>query len=389
MAIELLVQLGPKEVPRTQRFEEPIITIGRDPTSTLRFEMGTDLEVSTRHAEIREQDGAYIIVDKESTNGTWVNGARVRGMRALSPGDVVNLGRSGPELRVVSVGGAVWHPTVKSKVRLPPVHSHPTWRPHRTREWLVRLIETRTRSLKLAVGAAFAGVLVLALVGSFYVRTLPAEDPDVWREVTTPAIRKANDDAVVLIETVIPVPTCHRGCEGTGFAITPDGLIVTNRHVVIQRGVRATRIRVKFANTRGWIPASLVRAAGETVDLALIRVDQPGRYPAVVGVSANGPDLPVGSAVMTIGFPLGTALRMEGTGASTIAKTTVSTGSIGKVLDDVFQIDVSADHGSSGSPVFDRHGHAIGVVSGGARNATDKIVYVVPSTLIWELKKAS
>jgi S1-C subfamily serine protease len=145
---------------------------------------------------------------------------------------------------------------------------------------------------------------------------------------------------------------------------------------------------VKFANTGAWIRASLVRTASDPdVDLALIQVDAPGRYPAVVGVSAHGPDLPIGSAVLMIGFPAGTRLKMEGTGARTIAKTTVTTGSIGKVLDDVFQIDAFADHGSSGSPVFDRHGHAIGVVSGGARHDTDKIVYVVPAIRIWELKQ--
>lgn len=391
MAIELFIKSGPDDDSRTARFEEPIVTIGRDPSSSVRFDMGADLEVSTRHAEIRERkDGAYIIVDNDSTNGTWVNGARVRGTRSLNPGDVINLGRRGPELRVVSLGDEVWHQTVESKVRLPPVHLQPSWRPHRTKEWLVGVVETRTRTLKLAVAGAVAGILVLGLLGWLYVRTQPGEDQEVWREVTTPAIRKANDDAVVLVETEIPGPSCQRGCEGTGFAITSDGLIVTNRHVVIQRGVRATRIRVKFANTSAWMPASFVAAAsGRDVDLALIRVGAPGPHPAVVGVSAKGPDLPVGSAVLMIGFPLGTALKMEGTGVASVAKTTVTTGSIGKVLADVFQIDAFADHGSSGSPVFDRHGHAIGVVSGGAREDVQRIVYVVPATRIWELRKAA
>ena len=57
----------------------PVSTIGRDPTSVVRFDLADDLEVSTRHAEITEDDeGVYSITDKESTNGTWVNGARVR-----------------------------------------------------------------------------------------------------------------------------------------------------------------------------------------------------------------------------------------------------------------------------------------------------------------------
>jgi S1-C subfamily serine protease len=387
----LLVQSGPNEVPHKRRFEERVVTIGRDPSSSLRFAMATDLNVSTRHAEIQElDDGGFVIVDKKSTNGTWVNGGRVHDVRSLNPGDVINLGRAGPKLRVLSLNDEVWHETVEDRLKLPPLHTQPSWRPHRTRDWIVNAIESRTRTLKFAVAGSVAGVLVLALVGWLYVRTVRAEDPDVWREVTIPAIRKANDDAVVLIETEIPEPNCARGCEGTGFAITPDGLIVTNRHVVIQNGVRATRVRVKFANTGAWIPASLQRVAeNANTDLALLHVDQPGRYPTVVGVSATGPDLPIGSAVMTIGFPLGTRLTMEGSGVGWVAKTTMTTGSIGKMLDNLFQIDVTADHGSSGSPVFDRHGHAIGVVSGGARGDADKIVYVVPSNLIWQLRKGA
>src|SRR6185436_12884627 len=120
---------------------------------------------------------------------------------------------------------------------------------------------------------------------------------------------------------------------------------------------KATAIRLKFANTRQWLRATVVRVSADSaVDLALLQVATPGRYPSVVGVSEDGADLPVGSSVMTIGFPRGTALKMLGTGASQMATTTTTVGSIGKLLSGLIQIDATADHGSSGSPVFDRHG---------------------------------
>jgi S1-C subfamily serine protease len=240
----------------------------------------------------------------------------------------------------------------------------------------------------VAVLAIVIAVLGLGVGGWIYGKTITAEDPQLWSDVTAPSIRLANDDAIVLIESQVPGQRCASGCEGTGFSITPNGLIVTNRHVVMQGGTAANRIRVKFANTNTWLPATFVSAADRAdVDLALIQISRSGQYPSVVGVSETGPDLAVGSSVLTIGFPLGTLLRMEGRGGSAVAKTTVTTGSIGKVLPTVFQIDAFADHGSSGSPVFDRHGHAIGVITAGIEDPSAKIVYVVPSNRIIELWK--
>ena len=51
-----------------------------------------DPEVSRRHAAIRPAEGALEIEDLGSTNGTWVNGAKVEGVRRLMHGDVVRVG---------------------------------------------------------------------------------------------------------------------------------------------------------------------------------------------------------------------------------------------------------------------------------------------------------
>lgn len=365
----------------------PVITIGRDPTSLIRFDMTGDLEVSTRHAEICEEDGSYTIADVGSTNGTWVNGTRLHGPRRLYAGDLARLGRTGPTIRVLAVDDSRWHETIENSIRLPPVNDVSSTGRLNTRQHVVTLVERRTQSFKVALAAIIVAVLALGIGGWIYGRSINTEDPQLWSDVTAPSIRLANDDAIVLIESQIPGQRCAGGCEGTGFAISPAGLIVTNRHVVMQGGTAANRIRVKFANTGAWVPATFVGVAGADVDLALVQISKSGTYPSVVGLSETGPDLAVGSSVLTIGFPLGTLLRMEGRGGNAIAKTTVTTGSIGKVLPTVFQIDAFADHGSSGSPVFDRHGHAIGVITAGIEDPSAKIVYVVPSNRIVELRK--
>jgi S1-C subfamily serine protease len=193
------------------------------------------------------------------------------------------------------------------------------------------------------------------------------------------AVRDANDPGVTLIVSEIE----GRQKEATGFSVSQAGLIVTNRHVVTDSGdARASRILVKFANTRAWHHAHLVKLDDDAnVDLALIQIDESGTYPAVRGI-ARSVDTPVGAAIATIGFPLGTDIPMEGTGNDFAAKTSLTIGTVSKSVSDLLQIDAFASHGSSGSPVVDGHGHVIGVVWGGPPGAAGRIVYAVPADKI-------
>jgi pSer/pThr/pTyr-binding forkhead associated (FHA) protein len=81
-----------------QRLAAEFAVLGRHPSSDLPFDAERDLEVSARHAAVFRQGGGYVIRDLGSTNGTWVNGQRVRSDAALEPGDRIQLGTRGPEL---------------------------------------------------------------------------------------------------------------------------------------------------------------------------------------------------------------------------------------------------------------------------------------------------
>lgn len=74
-------------------------TIGRHPDADLPFDPAGDLDVSVRHAAVFRAGGGWVVRDLGSTNGTWVNGEKVKGDRALLPGDLIRLGRKGPRLR--------------------------------------------------------------------------------------------------------------------------------------------------------------------------------------------------------------------------------------------------------------------------------------------------
>lgn len=72
------------------RFEltEPMIRLGRDSSSSIQLH---DTEVSRHHAEIRRVENDYAISDLGSSNGTFVNGQRVR-QHSLESGDQVQVG---------------------------------------------------------------------------------------------------------------------------------------------------------------------------------------------------------------------------------------------------------------------------------------------------------
>jgi len=74
------------------------------PDSDVNFDPEVDLDASGRHAEIRSENGRYILIDAGSRNGTWLNGQRVK-HAALRTDDEIELGRGGPKLKVRALQG--------------------------------------------------------------------------------------------------------------------------------------------------------------------------------------------------------------------------------------------------------------------------------------------
>jgi S1-C subfamily serine protease len=204
---------------------------------------------------------------------------------------------------------------------------------------------------------------------------------ELQRQITSmdfTAIARANDPAVVLIASEMGGPT---PLEATGFCVSAGGVIVTNRHVVLDSATKSSGIKVKFANSGRWYRAHVAKVTDDpNTDLALLQIDDAGHFP-VVSKLGSTVDTPVGASVATIGYPLGTDLPMDGSAA----KTTTTFGNVSKVVPDLLQIDAFASHGSSGSPVFDAHGHLIGVVWGGPPGAAGRIVFSVPVERLNEL----
>jgi S1-C subfamily serine protease len=95
MRVELRITSGSRAGQR-ELFDKSVISIGRHPLNDLRFDPERDPDASSKHAEIRILGDKATLHDLDSTNGTFVNGQRIAGERALFDGDLMSFGREGP-----------------------------------------------------------------------------------------------------------------------------------------------------------------------------------------------------------------------------------------------------------------------------------------------------
>ena len=160
------------------------------------------------------------------------------------------------------------------------------------------------------------------------------KDFDPEEKITMEVYRSANP-AVVTIKT--------NTSTGSGSIISPDGLVITNEHVIRE----AKNGAVKIINSDGKTYNGQVLTIDRKNDLALVRISSSDRFSSLTFADRDG--ILVGQKVFAIGSPFG----LSGTLTTGILSRVATNGDL--------QTDARLNPGNSGGPLLNSRGEIIGV----------------------------
>jgi S1-C subfamily serine protease len=163
---------------------------------------------------------------------------------------------------------------------------------------------------------------------------------------------------------------------GTGFIITTDGMIITNRHVVDEQEAEYTVILED-----GTSHEAIVLARDTINDIAVIKIEQDNLPVLDLGDSES---IQIGQTVIAIGNSLGEFSNTVTKGViSGVNRRVTAGGSNGfsEVIEEAIQTDAAINPGNSGGPLLDLFGKVIGVNTAVSREG-QLIGFAIPSNVI-------
>ena len=365
-------------------------TIGRLDTNDIRMAYN---DVSASHATlIKKNNGEIFIKDNSSKNGTFVNGKNID-IRILIQGDVVLIANKYP-LNWQNAFASIERPK-KTKVN------------HKT---LFAALIGAAAMIVIAlvlwifkpvdVFSTYKKSVVLIHLSYSYHVTVKDKDLENWI---------INNDSIVRCDG-----SNLEGGWGTGFFISKDGKIITNRHIAVpweynEGPNEAEKIKTYFQNyftkkaytedirylqlvneikvngemssvgifvndtyvesLSELIPCSVIKESGDyDKDVALLQVHSKllptgiTKFIDLKQAVTDSKDANVGTEILTIGFPTGPILSNTKQGI----QANFQDGKITQLRSDVeFGHNISIVGGASGSPVFTKSGQLIGIINRG------------------------
>jgi S1-C subfamily serine protease len=138
---------------------------------------------------------------------------------------------------------------------------------------------------------------------------------------------------------------------GSGIVISPDGLVLTNSHVV------GSSTQITLRDTEGVVTDARVLGVDPDTDLALLRADgaRDLRYASL----GNSRELRRGQLVVAIGNPLGFESTVTAGVVSALGRSIRAVS--GRTIEDVIQTDAALNPGNSGGPLVSTRAEVIGI----------------------------
>lgn len=143
---------------------------------------------------------------------------------------------------------------------------------------------------------------------------------------------------------------------GTGFIISEDGMILTNKHVVVDEEAEYTVI-----TNDGKEHQAQVLARDPVNDIAIIKIEAENLPTIELG---NSDDLKIGQSVIAIGYSLGEYANTVTTGVVSGIGRTVYAGTMSgrsEMIEQAIQTDAAINPGNSGGPLLNLDGQVIGI----------------------------
>lgn len=399
--------------------------IGRDSSMQICYPQN---DVSKHHATLCQlQTGDVVIVDMNSTNGTFVNGKRVSGQQILHKGDIVLFA---------------------NKYKL---------------EWENIFSASSPKSPIMWLHIAAACILLLAIGAGVYwwKESRPLEPSEIYAKYKKTVVMiyeeagyKVTVDNAPLssyVEWLKDFDYCHldekgnyksgiQGSTGTGFFVSKDGKIMTNKHVVVPVGeetkhaeiirkkisedflaaaYKAVKTDKKMAQMLAYIsenlevkhdivylgimrndtyvsgktdmiPCSVYKTSNdENVDLAIIQTNTkqtPNDVENIVEVQGNSDyeSLKLGDKIYSIGFPLNFTIGETEIGLEANNQSGEVTQERGEFT---YGHNITIHRGASGSPVFNAYGEFAGVIVSGFLGVSQGYNHAVQPRKAVELMK--
>jgi serine protease Do len=232
-----------------------------------------------------------------------------------------------------------------------------------------------------AIAASIAGITALsisALVWAFAPKGNTGFD-ELNREIKDLKTKtKAQGEEIIKVSTRINSKNNEIVYKsgGTGFIIDAKGYLVTNYHVV------AGKKYIAVENGKGDFSANIVYA-DKAKDIAILKIEDENFKPyASVPYSISKSSARLAEPIFTLGYPKNDIVYGEGYLSS-------PTGFNSDTIS--CQIEISANHGNSGSPILNKSGEVVGIINGRQTNA-EGFTFAIQGKYIYkaldELKKS-